>query len=290
MATAKKAKTESTVVPKPKEAGVYIDPRTDFGFKRLFGDKEVMIGFLNSVLDVEIRKLEYGNTVKTGLSKDEKEIIFDLYCTTVKGVQILVEMQIMPHEFYRERIVYYASRLIQEQGVHGWDYELKMVYSINIIDFKLDKNKKTDKYLSNIQLLDIDTHYLFYDKLKIIILELPRFKKDEKDLVTKVEQWMYAIRDLAKLDKQPKSLKDKHFTKLFELAQIAKMTSREQNIYYKSLQDMSLVKIQFGKMEKTIADLQKENAELRRILELRGTTAPKTARNTKVTRIAREIV
>jgi len=50
---AKKSTTSKSVVPKPKGAGVFIDPRTDFGFKRLFGDKELMIDFLNSVLELK---------------------------------------------------------------------------------------------------------------------------------------------------------------------------------------------------------------------------------------------
>ena len=33
--------------------GIYIDPLTDFGFKRLFGDKDLMIDFLNGVLDIK---------------------------------------------------------------------------------------------------------------------------------------------------------------------------------------------------------------------------------------------
>ena len=38
---------------KAKDLGVYINLLTDFGFKRIFGIKEVMIKFLNTVLDVE---------------------------------------------------------------------------------------------------------------------------------------------------------------------------------------------------------------------------------------------
>ena len=80
---AKKSTTSKSVVPKPKDAGVFIDPRTDFGFKRLFGDKELMMDFLNSVLELKspILNLEYRNTVQIGLSKEEPATIFDLYCT-----------------------------------------------------------------------------------------------------------------------------------------------------------------------------------------------------------------
>jgi len=68
MAAQKKPRVRKNIVPKPQDAGVFIDPRTDFGFKRLFGEKDLMIDFLNSVLDISIVDLEYRNTVRTGAS------------------------------------------------------------------------------------------------------------------------------------------------------------------------------------------------------------------------------
>ena len=64
MATSKKPRTKKNI-HKPQDAGVFIDLRTDFGFKRLFGEKDLMIDFLNSVLDISIVDLEYRNTVRT---------------------------------------------------------------------------------------------------------------------------------------------------------------------------------------------------------------------------------
>jgi len=279
-------KTKSKTV-KPKDVGKYIDPRTDFGFKRLFGDKELMMAFLNAVLDVKdkIVELHYKNTVRTGVSKDDRSAIFDLYCTTGNGEQIIVEMQNIPHEYFKDRIVHYASRLIQEQPKKGkgWDYMLPPVYSINIVDYKLDKESKTDDYLSIIKLMNCKTNEVFYDKLTLVFLELPRFKIKEEDLKTDVEKWMYALKHLPELNKMPAKLRARIFRKLFELAQIAKMTNEQQTDYYKSLHDMSIVKIQFGKMEKTIADQAAKIAEYeRRFGALGDTTAHKPARPTKV--------
>jgi len=258
MTASKKSRPEKKIVPKPQNAGVYIDPRTDFGFKRLFGEKDLMIDFLNSVLDIKdgIVDLEYRNTVRTGISKDERATIFDLYCSTGTGEQIIVEMQNIPHEYFIDRVVYYASRLIQQQGKKGkdWDYQLPPIYSVNIVDFKLDKESKTNKYLSYIQLLDRETKKLFYDKLTLVFLELPRFKKPADKLKTNVDNWMYAIKNLPKLNETPEKLGAEVFKKLFALAKIARMTAEQQNDYYKSLHDMSLIKIQFGKMETTITE------------------------------------
>ena len=52
---------------KTDHKGIYIDPLTDFGFKRLFGDQDLMKDFLTSVLNLKdgIISLRYGNTVRT---------------------------------------------------------------------------------------------------------------------------------------------------------------------------------------------------------------------------------
>ena len=44
--------------------GAFIHPLTDWGFKRIFGDKELLMDFLNSLLEGErvITDLQYLNT------------------------------------------------------------------------------------------------------------------------------------------------------------------------------------------------------------------------------------
>jgi len=272
------------------QTGVYIDPKTDFGFKRLFGDSELMKDFLNSVLGISIVDLKYGNPVKISASAEERIAIFDLFCTTRKNEQIIVEMQVLPSEYYKDRTVFYASRAIQNQARRGkWDFKLCPVYLVSIVDFCMDKNTKNADYASRIQLFNPKTKKVFYDKLTLVYLELPRFNKTEAELTTNEEKWMYALKYLPVLSELPKKLKIKIFEKLFELAKIAKMTKGDQHNYYKSLYDMSLFEIEFGKMEKTITLLTKENAakdvriaELERRLGLRGATAAKPSRTTKV--------
>jgi hypothetical protein len=60
--------------------GRYIDPKTDFGFKLIFGTKEFLIPFLNAVLKIKggIKELFYGNTEKKGVSEDDRSSFYDL--------------------------------------------------------------------------------------------------------------------------------------------------------------------------------------------------------------------
>ena len=62
----------------------YINPFTDFGFKKLFGsepNKDLLIDFLNQVLPEKhkIKDLSYARTEQLGNTETDRKAIFDLY-------------------------------------------------------------------------------------------------------------------------------------------------------------------------------------------------------------------
>ena len=79
---------------KRQDLKVFINLLTDFGFKRVFGIKEVMLNFLNTVLDIPggITDLTYGNVEILGLTKDDRKALYDLICITGNGERIIVEI------------------------------------------------------------------------------------------------------------------------------------------------------------------------------------------------------
>jgi predicted transposase/invertase (TIGR01784 family) len=239
------------------DLGVYIDLKTDFGFKRAFGVKEVMLKFLNSVLDIEggIVDLRYGNPEQLGFSKDERKAVYDLYCITGKDEHIIVEIQSAPQLFFIDRTLVYVARLINQQSEKGkdWNFELPQIYSINILDFSFKEaamplgvemgSANKNKYVSRVKLMNCDTGKVFYDKLTFVYIELPNFTKELKDVKTFFEQWVYIIRHLHKLKDIPKKFRnDEVFEKLFEIAKIARMTKKEVSNYLKDLNNMNIVK------------------------------------------------
>jgi hypothetical protein len=50
-------------------------------------------------------------------------------------------------------------------------------------------------------LTDIDTHKVFYNKLKFVYLEMPKFKKNIDELESHFERWLYVLKNLKRLDK-----------------------------------------------------------------------------------------
>lgn len=222
----------------------YINPFTDFGFKKLFGEeesKELLIDFLNQLLYEEqgkIVSLTYLNNEQLGRSELDRKAIFDLYCENEQGEKFIVELQKTKQNFFKDRSIYYATFPIVEQAKMGanWNFELKAVYTIAILDFVFDEDKNNpDKYLYKVKLADIETNKVFFDKLTFIYLEMPKFKKSLDELQTKFDKWLYILKNLSALDDIPTPLQDFTFNKLFHLAEISKFDQIQARNYENSL-------------------------------------------------------
>lgn len=220
----------------------YINPFTDFGFKKLFGEeanKDLLIDFLNELLQDSggITDLTFIKSEQLGVSEADRRDIFDLYCQNSKGERFIVELQKAKQKFFKDRSVYYSTFAIQEQAQKGeWDFSLKAVYTISIMDFEFDDSKNhKNKLRHNVQLLDTETMEVFYDKLSFIYLEMPKFRKSVEELETHYDKWLYILQNLPKLDKIPDRLKEGLFLKLFEVAEIAKYDENEQRAYQDSV-------------------------------------------------------
>ncbi len=221
----------------------YINLFTDFGFKKLFGEepnKDLLISFLNELLEKEnrITDLSYLKNEQLGQHEGERRAVYDLYCTNQKGEKFIVEIQRAKQEYFKDRSVYYSTFAIQEQATKGrqWQYELKGVYTIAVMDFVFD-SQDTDKIEHRIKLMDTQTHRVFYDKLTFIYLEVPKFDKQLSELETDYERWLYAFKNLHRLSDRPKELQAGVFQKLFELAEIARLDDRDRAVYQESLKD-----------------------------------------------------
>jgi predicted transposase/invertase (TIGR01784 family) len=219
----------------------YINPFTDFGFKKLFGtepNKDLLIDFLNEVVLPKERKimdLTYSNNERTARSKSDRKAIFDLYCVGKNNERFIVEMQKAKQNYFKDRSVYYASFPIQEQGLKGkWDFKLSEVYTVGILDFVFSEDKDEKSVRHEVKLKDQNCK-VFYDKLTFIYLEMPHFLKTEDELETPYDKWLYVLKYLPELEKRPKKLQEKIFDKLFKAAEIAKFTPEELVEYEDSL-------------------------------------------------------
>ncbi len=220
----------------------YINPYTDFGFKKLFGtamNKELLISFLNALLSGReiVHDVTYLNVEHLGSRELDRKAVFDVYCENEQGEKFLVEMQKGEQEFFKDRSLFYSTFAIREQARRGnWDYELKAVYTIGILNFTFDDTNNVN-FHHEVKLVDLQTQQVFYDKLTFIYLEMPKFNKTEQELETMFDKWMFVLRNLSNLLERPAALQERIFKRLFEAAEIAKFDRHELYEYEESLKN-----------------------------------------------------
>ena len=223
------------------DAGRYINPYTDYGFKYLFGtepNKDITLELVNALLQGKevIKSLTLLPAEQLGDTEEDRRSVFDIYCENEKGDKIIIEMQKADQPWFKDRSVYYSSFPIRSQGEKGkWLFGLKAVYTIGILNFVFDDDKDDTEYYHHIvQLMDVEKKEVFYDKLTYIYLEMPKFRKTEDELVTMADKWLYALKYLPELLERPKALQERIFSKFFEVAEVAALSKEEYAKYWES--------------------------------------------------------
>jgi predicted transposase/invertase (TIGR01784 family) len=229
---------------KPPVTGKYIDPLVDFAFKKIFGNepnKDLLIAFLNEVFRGRKRivDLVYNKNEHPGDLKDEGAAVFDLLCTGDNGERFIIEVQRARQGYFKERSLFYTSRLISDQAPKGkrsaWGYNIAEVYLIALLeDFTLE-DSPANSYLHDICLCNRDTGKIFYDKLGYTYIELSKFVKAETDLDTDLDKWLYFLKNMPRMDRLPVYLRKPIFEKLFSIAEYTNLTKEEKTMYDSSL-------------------------------------------------------
>ena len=223
----------------------YINPYTDFGFKKLFGtemNKDLLVSFLNALFNDSTREIEdvqYLNSENLGEGYGDRRSVFDVYCIAKDNSRFIVEMQKAEQTYFKDRSLYYTTTPIRQQAKKGkWDYRLDNIYTVGILNFEFPNGEyPADNYRHEIKLKDNEDNHVFYDKLTFIYLEMPKFVKKEDELETMMDKWLFVLRNLYRLLERPKALQDRIFQKLFEQAEIAKYNEVERRQYEDSLKE-----------------------------------------------------
>lgn len=221
----------------------YINPFTDFGFKKIFGEeasKLLLIDFLNALLPLQhhIASLSFKNTEQLGQTDLDRKAIYDIYCETEKGEKFIVELQKAKQNYFIERTVYYSTFPIREQAEKGqWNYNFNAVYCIGILDFTFDDYETEPEKSEVVHTIKLKNQHgqVFYDKLTYIYLEMPNFSKPENELATRLDKWLYFIKNLEDFQSIPTIFKDEVFTQAFEKAELANFKQDDLDRYEYSL-------------------------------------------------------
>lgn len=221
----------------------FINPYTDYGFKKLFGteeNKELLISFLNAMIfnkDGIITNLTYKNIEQLGDNKDRRNCYFDVYCETQDGSNFIVEMQNARKSYFKDRSLFYAAKPIRDQAEKGqeWDFRLNNVYMVGVMNFRFPDNEyPEDSYYHVVQLVDVVDQHVFYDKLTLIYLEMPKLKNMLPRTSSFRDLWLYALQNLCYTDDYPEILQNGIFKKLYDAAALANMNDAQLLTYERS--------------------------------------------------------
>jgi predicted transposase/invertase (TIGR01784 family) len=218
----------------------YINPYTDFGFKKLFGEegsKDLLVDFLNQLLPAKhkIVNLSFKPPEQLNEIASDRKAIFDIFCMNENGERFIVEMQKAKLKFFKDRAVFYTTFPIREQADKGeWNFQLNPVYCVAILDFIFEDEREQKSHISHVELKD-QYCQTFYDKLTYIFIEMPRFKKEEHQLENHFDKWLYFLKNLEDFETIPGILNEDVFVKAFEIAKIANFDKQQLDQYEKSL-------------------------------------------------------
>jgi predicted transposase/invertase (TIGR01784 family) len=237
----------------------FVDINNDIAFRKIFGNKkntEILISFLNAILELQQGKLitsvKFENPFLFPAIDGYKSSILDLKVTDEREITYIVEMQVEEPEGFDKRVQYYSSKQYSSQIAVGEDYpKLNQVIFIGILNFNFfDGND----YLTKHQILNIKTHKQELKELEFNFVELLKFKKNENELVTLVDKWIYFIKNAKNLAVTPINIDDKGLKQAYEDAAQHNWTKEELEMYdYASMRKQD----EIGVVQKQIKDAVK---------------------------------
>ncbi|MCQ2253705.1 MAG: Rpn family recombination-promoting nuclease/putative transposase, partial [Bacteroidales bacterium] len=121
---------------------IYVDLLTDYGFKLAFGNREILLHFLNSLFEkdgIVFKSVRYLNKEQTQMHKSGRTIFYDVLCKIDGGADVIIEMQHQSQDTFGDRALYYMSNSIVKQGSNknDWHYKMCPVYGIFIMNFHM---------------------------------------------------------------------------------------------------------------------------------------------------------
>ena len=183
------------------------DPKVDYVFKILFGDendKSMLISLLNAILKGKptIKDLILNNTDIPKILKDNKSCKLDILATSDEGIKFNIEMQCKKTKDIINRTVYYASKLFTKDLKENDDYNNSKVISIWIFGENVtDRTDPINEAYMTLQKTNNEDYEILTDHLRIIYLELNKYKITKDNIDDKLTKWVDFLTNPIDLEK-----------------------------------------------------------------------------------------
>ncbi|XZN98861.1 MAG: Rpn family recombination-promoting nuclease/putative transposase [Microcoleus sp.] len=256
---------------------IFINPKTDYAFKKIFGSsesKDILISFLNALIyegNSTIQDLEIINPNLPPKVEGLKDSYLDVKAKLNNGTLVIIEMQVLNVQSFGKRVFYNAAKTyaFQLQAAQGYRL-LKPVIALTITDFEMFP--ESEDFSSRFVLKEVNKNFTYPENdLDLVFVELPKFTKEEGQLETLADKWIYFMKNARSLTSVPETMDSiPEIHQAFDIANQARLSReeledldrREQFIYdqqgaiIKAVQEGIEQGIEQGMREKTIAIAQ----------------------------------
>ncbi|MDJ0702526.1 MAG: Rpn family recombination-promoting nuclease/putative transposase [Leptolyngbyaceae cyanobacterium MO_188.B28] len=212
---------------------VFINPKTDFAFKKIFGSpqsKDILINFLNAILYQEqniIQDLEILDPYQAPRIRGIKDSFLDVKAVITGDKTVIIEMQVLNVLGFEKRVLYNAAKAFSIQLSAGEDYNLlNPVIALTITDFEMFPS--SSKIISRYRLKERDDLTDYSDDIELVFVELPKFHKELEALATLTDKWLYFLKSAGALKSVPPNMATvAEIGKAFTIAEEANLTPKE---------------------------------------------------------------
>jgi len=252
---------------------IFINPKTDYAFKKIFGSsesKDILISFLNALIyegNPTIEDLEIINPNLPPKVEGLKDSYLDVKAKLNNGTLVIIEMQVLNVQSFGKRVFYNAAKTyaFQLQAAQGYRL-LKPVIALTITDFEMFP--ESEDFSSRFVLKEVNKNFTYPENdLDLVFVELPKFTKQEDQLETLADKWIYFMKNARSLTSVPETMdRIPEIHQAFDIANQARLSReeledldrREQFIYDQQGAIIKAVQegIEQGMREKAIAIAQ----------------------------------
>ena len=190
----------------------FINPKVDYAFKKIFGSEQsqaILISFLNAIIyggEKTIQSLKIINPYNPGKIITLKDTYLDVKAVLADGSLVVIEMQVARMTAFEKRVGYNLAKAYANQLKKGEDYPLlNPAIALTITDFVLFKK---DEDVINKFVFQEETKKLkcLEKELRLIFVELPKFKKTREELQSLSDKWLYFLKETGNLEEIPEIL------------------------------------------------------------------------------------
>jgi predicted transposase/invertase (TIGR01784 family) len=213
---------------------IFINPKTDYAFKKIFGSsesKDILMSFLNALIykgNSTIEDLEILNLNLPPKAEGLKDSYLDVKAKLQDETLVIIEIQVLNVQCFGKRVFYNAANTygFQLQGPQAYRL-LEPVITLTITDFEMLPDN--EDFMSRFVLKEVTENFTYPENdLDLVFVELPKFTKQEHELETLADKWIYFMKNARNLTSVPENMDSiPEIHKAFDMANQANLSSEE---------------------------------------------------------------